>query len=281
MGIYIPAAGETNYDASFAVGMANIDQHDHTGGPTNGVLINTSALADGSVTYNKLASNVADPTTGVGVNGGMPNQIILLGILPNIFNISTGVGFIAKNGTAADAFTITGTAGEVAVASGDGTAGNPTLSLAPIVTKTTQPAFLANADTVSNVTGDGTLYTVTFGAGGANTFDQNGDFDGTSTFTVPTTGIYLVQCTLNMTTLTVQMTTGLIKISVATTGAVDYPEFNGNPGAIRNLGNGLILSISQLCKLQATATVTVSVTLSNGAKVAGIQDGTFSAIKIW
>jgi hypothetical protein len=86
--IYIPAAGETNYEASFSAGMVNIDQHDHTGAPTKGVLINTTGLADGSVTYPKLNANVADVATGIGVDAGNPNKLQILGLLQQIFALA-------------------------------------------------------------------------------------------------------------------------------------------------------------------------------------------------
>ena len=128
--IYIPAAGETNYDSSFAAGMQNIDQHDHSGGPTGGVPISTTGLADGSVTYPKLAANVADTTTGIGVSGAAgANQLSILGLLRSIYNIPTAGGFISKNGTGANARTITGTNNQVTVTNGDGTAGDPVISL--------------------------------------------------------------------------------------------------------------------------------------------------------
>ena len=51
-----------------------------------------------------------------------------------------------------------------------------------------QSAFLAYANAnLTNVTGDGTNYTVVFNT---EVFDQNSDFDGTSTFTAPVTGRY-------------------------------------------------------------------------------------------
>src|SRR5271157_5315156 len=50
IGIYIPTAGETGYDASFAAGMTNIDQHDHSGGPNKGLPISTAAIKCGSLT---------------------------------------------------------------------------------------------------------------------------------------------------------------------------------------------------------------------------------------
>lgn len=129
IGIYIPAAGETNYDTSFAAGMINIDQHDHSGGPNKGVRISTSGLDDGSVTFNKLNANVADNTTGIGTAvGPFANQLIMLGLLKSIFQLGSD-GLIVKNGTLALARTITGTANQITVTNGDGVAGNPTLSL--------------------------------------------------------------------------------------------------------------------------------------------------------
>lgn len=53
-----------------------------------------------------------------------------------------------------------------------------------------QSAFLAVPDEFNfNVTGDGTLYTMDWSLGAI--FDQNSDFDGTSTFTSPRTGKFL------------------------------------------------------------------------------------------
>jgi len=129
IGIYIPAAGETNYDASFAAGMVNIDQHDHSGGPNKGVPIQTSGIADGSITYNKLNANVADNATGIGTSGSLgPNQLAILGLLKNIYQLATTAGFISKDGALAHARTIQGTANQITVTNGDGVAGDPTLS---------------------------------------------------------------------------------------------------------------------------------------------------------
>ena len=106
IGLYIPVAGETNYDDSFASGMINLDQHDHSGGPNKGVPITSSGLADFSVTYNKLAANVADITTGIGVNStpGLQNQLQILGALRNIFTLgnTAAIGFLTMNGSAVD-----------------------------------------------------------------------------------------------------------------------------------------------------------------------------------
>ena len=57
-----------------------------------------------------------------------------------------------------------------------------------MMTKPAQPAFFATAAIQSNVTGDGTLYTMVFGT---EIYDQGNNF-ATSTFTAPVTGRYLL-----------------------------------------------------------------------------------------
>lgn len=131
IGIYIPSAGETNYDANFLAGMINIDQHDHSGGPNKGLPITGSGIAQGSITFDKLNSNVVDPTTGIGTHaGGLANQLILLGILPSIFNIATNTGFIAKDGNNASARTLTSANANIGITNPAGVAGNPIFTLA-------------------------------------------------------------------------------------------------------------------------------------------------------
>jgi len=135
MGIYIPDAGETNYDASFESGMNNVDAHDHSGGPNKGVPLSSSGLADGSVTKEKLATDVVTAGEGLAIDGSNPNAIIADGLLNSLYKIaSNGVLCRTAAGTA-NARTITGTANQVTVTNGDGVSGNPTLSL-PIGTAT-------------------------------------------------------------------------------------------------------------------------------------------------
>lgn len=135
IGIYIPAAGETNYDASFSAGMINIDQHDHSGAPNKGVPLSSAGIADGSITKTKLNTNVVSAGEGLAIDAGNPNALKADGLLNAIYKLA-GTGLVAHTGagTAADR-TITGTANQITVTNGDGVAGNPTLSL-PIGTST-------------------------------------------------------------------------------------------------------------------------------------------------
>lgn len=135
MGIYVPDAGETNYDASFEAGMNNIDAHDHSGGPNKGVPLSSSGIADGSITKEKLATDVVTAGEGLAIDGGNPNALIADGLLNSLYKVaSNGVLCRTAAGTATPR-TITGTANQVTVTNGDGVSGNPTLSL-PIGTST-------------------------------------------------------------------------------------------------------------------------------------------------
>lgn len=127
LGIYIPAAGETNYDQAWAAGMMNVDQHDHSGGPNKGVPISTSGLADFSVTYNKLNSNVADSSTGIGCQGPpFQNRLQALGVLQNLYVLANGgaTGFVSMNGAVVNGRTFQNSS-TVTWTNPDGIAGNP------------------------------------------------------------------------------------------------------------------------------------------------------------
>ena len=64
------------------------------------------------------------------------------------------------------------------------------------VTMPSQPCFMAWLDAaVTDVTGDGTVYTITYDQ---EEFDQNNDFNGTTTFTAPVTGKYMFFHNCNM-----------------------------------------------------------------------------------
>ena len=132
IGIYIAAAGESNYANASAAGMINIDQHDHSGGPNKGLPISSSGLGNFSVTFEKLDSNVADTTTGIGTNSTPPfqNQLQILGILRNLFQLATTTGFLAKNGSNIAALTFQNSA-TISWTNPDGSGGNPSASVIP------------------------------------------------------------------------------------------------------------------------------------------------------
>lgn len=129
MGIYIPDAGETNYDASFEAGMNNVDAHDHSGGPNKGVPLSSAGLADGSVTKEKLATDVVTSGEGLEIDGANPNALKAAGLLNSLFKVGSNGVLCRTAASTAAARTITGTANQITVTNGDGVSGNPTLSL--------------------------------------------------------------------------------------------------------------------------------------------------------
>lgn len=304
IGIYIPTAGETNYDQSFSAGMINIDQHDHSGGPNKGVQITTGALSDFSVTYRKLNANVADPTTGIGVNAGIPNQLILLGTLPSIFNLSTD-GFITKDGSNAHSrvfqdtdsavwtnpdgvsgdpevdVQINGTTNQIAVTQ---VAGVTTIGFDTITRNTTQPAFSAGAALQSNVTGKigGQDYTVQFTTLTGRFFQQGSGYDGTSTFTCPRTGVYLVNALIELSDLNTTASDCVMQFITGGSSSDTFTFMGFDPGTVEN--NGIFrITGTQLMKLTFGDTVYVNVNVDQGdvTNEVDILGGTFSAILVW
>ncbi len=109
----------------------------------------------------------------------------------NAANMSTvGIQALGSSGVI-NGVTIGGTANQIAVANGDGSA-NPTLSFPSIVTFTsTQPLVLAYLSaTTAAVTGNNTNYTVIFDT---ETNDQGPNYNNaTGVFTAPVLGNYMI-----------------------------------------------------------------------------------------
>jgi hypothetical protein len=124
-----------------------------------------------------------------------------------------------------------------------------------------QPAFLATASSQANVTGDGTAYTPTFVT---EIFDQNNDFDGTSTFTAPVTGRYQLGVIVELTGLTASHVTG--NFTIATSNRT-YVISNANYANLRNGANSLTLEGYVLTDMDAADTATITVQVTSGTKV--------------
>lgn len=312
MSIYIPAAGETNYDASFASGMFNIDQHDHSGGPNKGVRINSSGIDDFSITYQKLNANVVDTATGLAVDIANPNKIQIAGLLRSIHGLTTD-GFISKNGTAANARTMTGTVNEINVSNGDGVSGNPTFSLAqnfigtlngtsnqisvvtgtntatlslgPTVSLTSQPGLIARRTTTqAGVTGDNTSYPVDFGP--IPVYDPTNSYNpGAKNWLVPATGLYYIGVNLSFSGIDPALHTfGFVDISVldpSIPSTTTFRGYNCNFSATRSSAGGLQLPFGQVFKLNQNDVVFVVALVQGGPKSINITESILSIIKIW
>lgn len=148
---------------------------------------------------------------------------------------------------------------------------NDAIKVTPLgaMTKPLQPSFSAyNSTARSNVTGDGTTYTLIFNT---EQFDQAANFDGTSTFTAPVTGRYRFNSTVSLTSLAVGHTSCIFALVNSTSGVVYYGQVI-NPGAIRDASNGATVHLSKLVPLAASDQVIVQVTVSNSTKTVGIDN---------
>lgn len=180
IGIYIPAAGETNYDQAFAAGMINIDQHDHSGGPNKGLPIATEGLGNFSVTFDKLSPNVVDPMTGIGVSGAFPNQLVILDPLKQIFQLAPASGFITMDGTGAHVRTFVDSA-SITWTNADGVLDNPSASvniagISPVTVDnggTGRTSLTPYALLTANTTATGTVQQPALGTAG-QVFTSNG-----------------------------------------------------------------------------------------------------------
>lgn len=172
------------------------------------------------------------------------------------FDINTTGEFrIGVDDDAADAFKISN-------GSALGTTDTFIVTAAGEITKPLTPAFLAVlASTISNVTGDGTLYTVVWDT---EVFDQNSDFDGTSTFTAPVTGRYRFDFGLMFSDLAAGHTGGYTAL---VTSNRTYYVSELNFGAMRDVNDDYSASYSFLVDMDATDTAVVQVSITGATKV--------------
>ena len=139
-----------------------------------------------------------------------------------------------------------------------------------------QPGFsVESAATQSDITGDGTGGTLVYGT---EITDQNGDFDGVSTFTAPITGNYLF-------TLKVAYTGLLATHSLCECKFVGSNRTSNNtfidPGGSRDSNNSTQIVHTFIMDMDADDTCTIQVRTSNGTKVVDFQTGGRNAWQGW
>lgn len=129
-----------------------------------------------------------------------------------------------------------------------------------------QSAFLVRAGDQNDQTGDGTNYTLTFTT---EIYDQNNDFDGTSTFTAPITGRYYLTVFVNISGVLSTHTVGALAIvtSNRTYTSVDAPSKIFNPNT------NYTHMLCTFADMDAADTAQVKLAISNGTKVIDILGG--------
>jgi len=136
------------------------------------------------------------------------------------------------------------------------------------VTMPSQPAFFAQIGTViSNVTGAGTTYIIVFQS---EIFDQNSDFDGSSTFTAPVTGRYFFWGFISLENVTAASTNGQI-----TFNASNRIGYSMTPSAHHNNGN-VMPDASTFLDMDANDTCTLGMrAYGESSNIIDINPGTY------
>ena len=129
-----------------------------------------------------------------------------------------------------------------------------------------QPAVTATGTSNStNVTGDGTLYTLVGLT--SELFDQNNNF-ASSTFTAPSTGIYYISFTIELGGLVAGNTDCSMTIS---TSNRDYLSNSFDYGPIRDGSDIIRLSMSTYSDMDEMDTAAFKVVVSGGAAVTSVN----------
>lgn len=140
-----------------------------------------------------------------------------------------------------------------------------------IMTNTAQPVLNAFCHAAqSNVTGDGTAYTIIFDS---VPYQQGSNYNaGTGTYTVPKTGVYLVTGMVTISNLSSSFNAAQLNIQ-GSGGTFTRQLFN--PGLIRDSGNNLSVVFSGLNQYSSTNTIVIQITISGGTKTVGIVADSF------
>jgi hypothetical protein len=152
------------------------------------------------------------------------------------------------------------------------TNGNVALSIDSngIMTLPLQSAFLANLQTDdNNVTGNGGLATITFST---EIEDRNSDFNGTTTYTCPTTAMVQINTSVFLKGITSSATNYGIRI-VTSNRSYRSNRFD----AIQDNGGQIASSASMACDMDAADTCTIGATVGGeGSDVVDVAGSTIS-----
>ena len=224
--------------------------------------------SDATITSAKLSGNLTTPGTLT-----VTNSALISGTTPTLTIGDAGAedAKIVFDGNAQDFHIgLDDTADSLAIGLGSalGTTDHMVFDATGAITTPLNPAFKATGGSVSNVTGDGTLYQMIFGT---DIFDANGDHaDGV--FTAPVAGNYFFHATCFLLGMTSSETLVYMDFVTSDGGTDDVRVQYHNPAPII-VGAYYDMSGSCSTYLDAGDTMVVKVAVGNGSKVVDIDGG--------
>lgn len=141
-----------------------------------------------------------------------------------------------------------------------------------VTTPSNSSVIAYNSAGTTSVTGDGTAVTVTLDSELA---DANGNF-ASNTFTAPVTSRYQANVAIGLIGLTASHNACLIQL---VTSNRTWLLWDFNVGAMRDVGNNLVLNCAVLVDMDANDTMTFNLDVIGGAKVVGYQGITGGQIR--
>jgi hypothetical protein len=215
---------------AFTLGTANA-----AGSATTSVASNSTLLAFDTT----VPANTGTAATGSSTVAGRRDHVHGIGASASNFDLGS--------------YSLVGNGGSTGIA----------ISAAGEVTMASQPAFLANnSSTDSNVTGDGTVYTIDLNTEIA---DRNGDF-ASNTFTAPVAGLYSFNILIFLLGLT--SSHAEMNLTIAASNRSIYTRQQNSGDALQKS-----LQLSLIVDMDASDTVTFTTAVSGGAKVVDILGG--------
>lgn len=173
----------------------------------------------------------------------------------NAASMATSLGILKYNGTSL----VTSAAAKI--------------SASDVMTNTSQPSFYAHLNGVSdtNSTGNGVRYKFGSLAAPTITLNRGSCLSATGVFTVPVSGVYLLNFILSLSNLAAGHT-GL-SINLATSGYI-VELFTGNPFAMVSSSGLFTCCCSMACSLTAAQTFTADCIVTGGTQTVTVVGST-------
>lgn len=223
------------------------------GTPTSGTLTNCTGYTEANISFTDITTNNSSTSKH--------------GFLKKLDNVSTHYMDGTGNWSSPAG---SGTVTSVSVVTANnfsGTVANSTTTPAITIGANTT-TFTGLSSTVSNVTGDGTTYTLLINT---NVTDTGSNYNqGTGIYTCPVTGFYMISGFLLMNGLTSSHTECIVQMAGTQTAdlVVCSPYAYGATSVIA--GNAGV-SFNALVSRTANDTISINITVSSGTKVVGLN----------